>query len=45
MKPQRTQRKTLCAQNEFPRLDFLIEDEVILELKAVESIHGIYAAR
>jgi len=27
------------------RLDFLIEGELILELKAVESIHSIYVAR
>ena len=106
MKPQRTQRKTLCAQKEFPlkditgriiscaievhsilgpgllenvyeealshefkfrdikyerkkeitlkykgkvvgkhRIDFMIEDKVILELKAVEAVNKIYEAQ
>jgi len=27
------------------RLDFLIEDRIILELKSVESIHGIHTAQ
>jgi GxxExxY protein len=27
------------------RLDFLVEDRIILELKSVESIHGIHTAQ
>ena len=106
MKPQRSQRETLCTRNEYPhkditgdiiscgievhsklgpgllesiyeealafefelrkityerqkeiflkykgrtmgkhRIDFLVEDEVIVELKAVEAIHSIYKAQ
>ena len=52
MKPQRAQRNTLCPQKEWikgkdigrRRRDSFVEDEVIFELKALETLARIYEA-
>jgi len=48
MKPQRPQRDTLKYKGKVVGkhgIDFMIEDKVIVELKAVEAINKIYEAQ
>ena len=53
MKPQRPQRKTLCPQREQiikqrhrgSKIGWLVEDEIIFEVKALEELPRIYEAQ